>query len=313
MVPGNGGSVIYNMAGGLGAGVSMKIRDLPHYQVTPAGILQLEYNIDNWARKDWFDVSWIDCNPNVGPENPSYCPFLAGGVLVRVVNERGHECLRVECHMGRCNNDLGYFKPGPFANEPSLDCPAGSDIFVTLGHKGNCPQTVDYKAPVYPALAPVVASSPDAAPSAAVGPGPIVGPDPVMAPGPVMFSPAVVASPVASLAADSYAPYVAPISSEVPLSQMTPIYSVAPVSSRAAVETSAIISAPIATAAPSVPPYAIPPYGSYPSQNASLAAPQSTSAPTAAVVPVLWTSAGNQLTTVGLVASLAAMVVVAMF
>jgi hypothetical protein len=75
MVPGNGGSVIHNMLDTekLGGGLSLKIRDLPYYAVAPAGILQVEYHLEPSKGTMWYDLSAVDCDHAVGPENPRYC------------------------------------------------------------------------------------------------------------------------------------------------------------------------------------------------------------------------------------------------
>ncbi|KAF1351588.1 hypothetical protein EJ07DRAFT_183742 [Lizonia empirigonia] len=41
-------------------GISLKIRDLPRYQVAPAGIIQVEYNLVPSKNDIWYDLSAID-------------------------------------------------------------------------------------------------------------------------------------------------------------------------------------------------------------------------------------------------------------
>jgi hypothetical protein len=74
-VPGNGGSVVHNMLNTevLGGGLSLKIRDLPYYAVAPAGIIQVEYHLEPSTGAMWYDLSAVDCNHSVGPEDPMYC------------------------------------------------------------------------------------------------------------------------------------------------------------------------------------------------------------------------------------------------
>jgi hypothetical protein len=75
MVPRDGGSVIHGMSNTeeLGGGVSLKMRDVPYYQVAPAGIIQVEYHLEPSKSAMWYDLSAVDCNINVGPDNPMYC------------------------------------------------------------------------------------------------------------------------------------------------------------------------------------------------------------------------------------------------
>jgi hypothetical protein len=75
MVPGNGGSVIHGMKDteDLGGGISLKIRDYPYYQVTPAGIIQVEYHLEPSKSAMWYDLSAVDCDHTVGPDHPLFC------------------------------------------------------------------------------------------------------------------------------------------------------------------------------------------------------------------------------------------------
>jgi hypothetical protein len=53
--------------------LSLKIRDLPYYAVAPAGIIQVEYHLEQSAGAMWYDLSAVDCNLMVGPEDAMYC------------------------------------------------------------------------------------------------------------------------------------------------------------------------------------------------------------------------------------------------
>lgn len=75
MVPGNGGSVIDPMVDTerFGGGLSLKIRDLDYYTPGPAGIIQVEYNLEESKGNMWYDLSAVDCDLHAGPANPKYC------------------------------------------------------------------------------------------------------------------------------------------------------------------------------------------------------------------------------------------------
>jgi hypothetical protein len=68
MVPGGGGSVIHEMRNteALGGGLSLKIRDLDHYAVAPAGIIQVEYHLEPSKGFMWYDLSAVDCDLLLG-------------------------------------------------------------------------------------------------------------------------------------------------------------------------------------------------------------------------------------------------------
>ncbi|KAI4693450.1 uncharacterized protein J4E88_001822 [Alternaria novae-zelandiae] len=148
MVPGNGGSVIHPMVDTerFGGGLSLKIRDLDYYTPGPAGILQVEYNLEESKGKMWYDLSAVDCDLHAGPANPRYCPLIRGGVKLYinpVPNKK--DCPYAYCNEEKCVNT--YLSPGGFANEPSLMCWAGADIFVETCTDGPGVQTFFGKKP----------------------------------------------------------------------------------------------------------------------------------------------------------------------
>jgi hypothetical protein len=61
----------------LGGGLSLKIRDLDHYAVAPAGIIQVEYHLEPSKGFMWYDLSAVDCDLTAGPENAMYCRKLS--------------------------------------------------------------------------------------------------------------------------------------------------------------------------------------------------------------------------------------------
>ncbi|KAF1836935.1 hypothetical protein BDW02DRAFT_613625 [Decorospora gaudefroyi] len=130
MVPAHGGSIIYNMVDTekLGGGISIKMRDTPFYQVAPAGIIQVEYHLEPTTSSLWYDLSAVDCDKTVGPENPSYCPLIAGGVRMYVAVRPRGQCPEAFCSKGKCHNT--YLEHGSWEGEPTYRCGAGSDIFV---------------------------------------------------------------------------------------------------------------------------------------------------------------------------------------
>ncbi|KAJ4333630.1 hypothetical protein N0V87_007480 [Didymella glomerata] len=110
-------------------GISVKLRDLPHYEVAPAGIIQVEYNLVPSQNHLWYDLSAIDCNHNVGPEHPSFCPLIGGGMKVYVENADQGKCPPAWCDAdGQCHNT--YKEHGSWQGEPSFRCDAGKDIVV---------------------------------------------------------------------------------------------------------------------------------------------------------------------------------------
>lgn len=110
-------------------GIPVKLRDLPRYEVAPAGIIQVEYNLVPSKNHLWYDLSAIDCNHNVGPEYPSFCPLIGGGMKVYVENAKEGKCPTAWCDVdGQCHNT--YKERGSWEGEPSFRCDAGKDIVV---------------------------------------------------------------------------------------------------------------------------------------------------------------------------------------
>jgi hypothetical protein len=125
-------------------GVSVKIRDVDHYETAPQGILQAEYTMG--YPNFYYDLSYIDCNRYAPPEAPDYCPFAAGGVRMYTSNETGTVCPQAHCQMpGECV--LTYLDHGFWLDEPSLSCPSGNDLFLETCVYGEGQQTVEK--PVY--------------------------------------------------------------------------------------------------------------------------------------------------------------------
>jgi hypothetical protein len=131
----------------LGAGVSLKIRDLPRYEQAPAGILQVEYNLEPSKNTLWYDMSYINCNTMVGPEDPSFCPMLDSGVALDAFQYAlGMECPAAKCSNGVCEGT--YMKSGSWHNEPTLSCPVGGDLVLTTCTERSGMHTVDHQAQV---------------------------------------------------------------------------------------------------------------------------------------------------------------------
>ena len=130
----------------LDGGNSIKFRDRPHYQTSPAGIAQFEYNLDNG--KTWYDLSLIDCNnKNNDPKDPLYCPFLAGGIRVFTsaphLDGQAPVCGKPHCMWPGGSCDLTYLEHGSWALEPSLVCDAKYDLFVETCSEGDGVQSYD--------------------------------------------------------------------------------------------------------------------------------------------------------------------------
>lgn len=116
---------------GLAGGISLKLRDFPRYEVAPAGIIQVEYNLVPSQNYLWYDLSAIDCDRNVGPKHPSFCPIIGGGMELYVENAEEGECPPAWCTVdGQCHNT--YREHGHWKDEPSFGCDAGKDIVVEL-------------------------------------------------------------------------------------------------------------------------------------------------------------------------------------
>ncbi|EAT84189.1 hypothetical protein HBH56_040980 [Parastagonospora nodorum] len=167
---------------GWGGGVSLKIRDVPYYEHQPAGILQVEYTLDPAKRSIWYDMSYIDCDANVGYKDPKYCPLKDGGITLETPAK--FNCPNASCEHGVCSKV--YDKHGAWPGEPSYACDLDSDIMVTTCTHGAGQPTYDWKnepdnsTPTVPA--PVV--------PAPVAPSPIASESAVLAaPKPIYISP----------------------------------------------------------------------------------------------------------------------------
>ena len=126
-----GGNHTYAMRNteALGAGIALKIRDVPQYRVAPSGILQAEYHLEPSTARIWYDLSFIDCEPSAGPTDPRFCPLREGGVRMHVPGREDEGCLPAECGpKGGCK--LVYLQHGSWFGEPTLSCGVGVDIHV---------------------------------------------------------------------------------------------------------------------------------------------------------------------------------------
>jgi hypothetical protein len=126
------------------AGSVLKIRDLPHYQIASAGIIQVEYNLDPAANHITWDLSAIDCHREVGPSDPNYCPFIAGGIKMYTNGEGPHE-KSASCLGDQCID--AYTKHGYWLGEPSWPTAVGNDVYFETCTHGVGPQTIDIEEP----------------------------------------------------------------------------------------------------------------------------------------------------------------------
>ncbi|KAJ4377869.1 hypothetical protein N0V83_000699 [Neocucurbitaria cava] len=78
--------------------MSLKIRDYP--KAAPAGILQLEYHLQASKNAVWYDMSLVDCDASLGPENPRFCPLVKGGVWMYVKPGLGSVAGRIDVGAG---------------------------------------------------------------------------------------------------------------------------------------------------------------------------------------------------------------------
>lgn len=161
MVPPSGGSIIHPMHNteALGGGMSLKLRDLPHYTVAPAGIMQVEYHLEPSRHSFWYDLSAIDCLAGADPRDPRFCPFVDGGLKLHVA---ASGCPQARCVDGTCVNT--YMHEGSWLDEPSFDCGAGRDLLVEMcteseGRRSLCDQVEG----VAPVISPSLEVSPDGA------------------------------------------------------------------------------------------------------------------------------------------------------
>jgi hypothetical protein len=108
--------------------VSLKFRDLPYYEVAPAGIYQAEYKVVGDGSVIYYDSSLIDCNQHPDPTLPMYCPLASGGIRMYTSGDEAM-CPVADCQLpGPCMNT--YLTRGSWFGEPSFACPIQHDIFV---------------------------------------------------------------------------------------------------------------------------------------------------------------------------------------
>ncbi|KAF2133517.1 carbohydrate-binding module family 18 protein [Dothidotthia symphoricarpi CBS 119687] len=143
LVPGSGGSVVHGMVNTelLGGGFSLKMRDVPRYEVAPAGIIQVEYHLEPTRNRIWYDLSAINCNHAAGNMDPAFCPLIAGGLRVHVPGRKEGQCPPAWCSGGGCFNT--YLTHGSWLGEPTFACDAGVDIMVETCTEGVGPRTFD--------------------------------------------------------------------------------------------------------------------------------------------------------------------------
>ena len=123
----------------IGGGIALKLRDLPKYQVAPAGIIQVEYNLELSKNNLWYDLSTIDCVHSAGPESPSFCPLFRSGMKIHIESADYGMCPPVWCSTDGCHNT--YKKPGFWNGEPTFKCDAGTDIVVEFCTERAGPRT----------------------------------------------------------------------------------------------------------------------------------------------------------------------------
>jgi hypothetical protein len=144
------------------------------------GIGQGEYSFNPVNGKVWYDLSFIDCDPNVGPENPTFCPFIDGQIEMYPFGQGYETCPKAYCKDGICYKT--YMQHGSWQDEPTHMCETAGEIHIRTcsgGHAG--PQTIDDKAPL-PAPAPAPISSPAAISSPApIAPAAPVNPTSILA------------------------------------------------------------------------------------------------------------------------------------
>jgi hypothetical protein len=152
-----------------GGGVSLKIRDVPHYQVAPAGIMQVEYNLEPSRGSIWYDLSRINCAVTLNTKDPLFCPLIAGGIELSILGQPPQEnCPHATCRPdGVCHNT--YDRHGSWEGEPSFSCHLAADIIVkTCTHTAG-PTTYNWEAqPVDNAPAVPAALTPEPAPAPVV-------------------------------------------------------------------------------------------------------------------------------------------------
>ncbi|KAJ4382414.1 hypothetical protein N0V86_002749 [Didymella sp. IMI 355093] len=134
--------------------ISVKLRDLPRYEIAPAGIVQMEYNLVPSKNHLWYGLSAIDCNHNVGPEDPYFCPLVGGGMKVYVEHAGEGKCPPAWCDTdGQCHNI--YEEQGQWQGETNFRCDAGKDIVIEFCTERTGPRTFNgYDEPGHHELQP---------------------------------------------------------------------------------------------------------------------------------------------------------------
>ncbi|OAL49538.1 hypothetical protein IQ07DRAFT_485311, partial [Pyrenochaeta sp. DS3sAY3a] len=140
-VPGNHGTTVHGMVNTelLGGGLALKMRDVPRYQAAPAGIVQAEYHLQPSKNSIWYDLSVIDCDAAVGPENPAFCPLVGGGIKMHIPEAKQGRCPPAWCSNGSCKNT--YEEHGSWFGEPSFMCEVGADIYIETCTESAGPRT----------------------------------------------------------------------------------------------------------------------------------------------------------------------------
>ncbi|CAA9966755.1 Chitin bind 1 domain containing protein [Pyrenophora teres f. maculata] len=165
LVPSHGGSIIHQMVDTthLGGGMTLKMRDLPYYNVQPAGIMQVEYNLELERGALWYDLSAIDCDHGAGPEVAGYCPFMAGGISLKVANVPAGICNGARCSNSKCEGT--YTTHESYLDEPSFWCGAGADLIAETCIEGPGKRTFYGKDPNEPISAPASVPESDSYPT----------------------------------------------------------------------------------------------------------------------------------------------------
>ncbi|KAF2633840.1 carbohydrate-binding module family 18 protein, partial [Macroventuria anomochaeta] len=135
----------------IGGGIFLKLRDLPEYQVAPTGNIQVEYNIEPSQNHVSYDLSAIDCDHSVGPENPSFCPLIGSGMKIHVEHANKGRCPPASCGAdGVCHHT--YKEHGFWEDEHNFRCDAGTDIVVEFCTEKAGPRTFNgHMEPGHPA------------------------------------------------------------------------------------------------------------------------------------------------------------------
>jgi hypothetical protein len=154
IIPSDHGSLTHYMVNTehLGSGMTLKLRDYPEYRTAPAGILQVEYHFEPSTNSIWYDMSAVDCDHSHGPEQPSFCPLLAGGIKLHVPGADTVRCPPAWCDNNGCNNV--YTEHGTWPGEPTFRCHIGVDVVIETCVEGVGPQTFGGDHPLLPSTGP---------------------------------------------------------------------------------------------------------------------------------------------------------------